>query len=76
MKTKNAPHKKIQKTPTGKKANRLDYVEDKEEYDMMKLRKDQDMWGKAADIGEAMMRAKIGYGKKTRVKGQPKKGGY
>ena len=76
MKTKNAPSKPIAKTPTGKKATRLKYVEEKEEYDKNKLKKSMYLKPKPNDIGDALMKAKIGYSNKTRVKPQGKMGGY
>ena len=74
MINKDFPSKRVAKTPKGEKENGKKYVEDKEEYDEENGWKNQQMWGKAADIGEAMMKAKMGYSNKPRVKPQKKVG--
>lgn len=76
LKEKMAPSKKIAKKPTGKKESRLKYVEDKEEYDRKKNLDSRNMLKQAAGIGEALMKAKMGYSDKPRVKPQKKTGGY
>lgn len=73
MTEKMPPSKKINKKGGKKYAgNRYPLAVEEEEY--MQAKMDNHPMKKAADIGQAMMRAKMGYSKKPRVKPSTVKG--
>lgn len=72
LKEKMPPSKKVN-MKGGKQVPGRKYVSAVEEEEYMEAAEDNHPMKKAADIGQAMMRSKMGYSKKPRVKPDKKK---